>query len=66
MLKYSFKIYNNNQKKEVIILEINKNIFKRTIEYFKNNASLRDSLKEGRRRSGVGKLPIHRNQHSPK
>jgi hypothetical protein len=50
----------------VIILEINKNIFKRTIEYFKNNASLRDSLKEGRRRSGVGKLPIHRNQHSPK
>jgi hypothetical protein len=38
---------------------------KRTIEYFKNNASLRDSLKEGRRRSGVGKLPIHRKQHSP-
>ena len=34
-LNILFKIYNNNQKKEVIILEINKNIFKRTIEYFK-------------------------------
>jgi hypothetical protein len=32
MLKYSFNIYNNNQKKEVIILEINE---KRTIEYLK-------------------------------
>jgi hypothetical protein len=38
----------------LIILEINKNIFKRTIEYFKNNCSPRDSLKEGRGRSGVG------------
>ena len=35
MLKYSFKKYNNNQKKEVIILEINK---KRTIEYLRTIA----------------------------